>query len=32
MVLLLKLKNKEQYKIMQKKLKELSGYCKLEKK
>ncbi|CAN1548086.1 hypothetical protein MCEGE10_02050 [Flavobacteriaceae bacterium] len=30
--LLLKLKNKEQYKIMQKKLKELSRYCKLEKK
>lgn len=30
--LLLKLKNKEQNKIMQKKLKELSSYCKLEKK
>jgi len=30
--LLLKLKNKKQYKIMQEKLKELSGYCKLEKK
>ena len=30
--LLLKLKNKKQYKIMQEKLKELAGYCKLEKK
>lgn len=30
--LLLKLKNKKQYKIMQEKLKELSSYCKLEKK
>lgn len=30
--LLLKLENKEQYKITQKKLKELAGYCKLEKK
>ena len=30
--LLLKLENKEQYKITQKKLKELSAYCKLEKK
>ena len=30
--LLLKLKNKKQYKIIQEKLKELSGYCKLEKK
>ena len=29
--LLLKLKNKEQYKIMREKLKELSRYCKLEK-
>ena len=30
--LLLKLENKEQYKITQKILKELAGYCKLEKK
>ena len=29
--LLLKLKNTEQYKIIQEKLKELAGYCKLEK-
>lgn len=30
--LLLKLENKKQYKIIQEKLKELAGYCKLEKK